>query len=127
MNHGVNGNSYGKFGDNFTKPLLIEPGVKYFLSATLKQCKEFKYAHQTMIFNVLMLVLFLLILGALLLYKYKGKLTPQEKRQKDHEKRQYILSKISNYQQEKKRESQELITGLPHWDNEFEAINKQVR
>lgn len=116
--------NYNKF-DNFTKPLLVEPGVKYFLSATLKQCKEFKSAHQTMIFNIIMFVLFCSILGALLLYKYKGKLTPQEKRQKDYEKKQYILSKISNYQQEKKRESQELITGLPHWENEFQTINRK--
>ena len=28
--------------DNFSKPSLIEPGVKYFLRETLKQCKDFK-------------------------------------------------------------------------------------
>ena len=28
--------------DEFSKPMLTEPGVKYFLSATLKQCNEFR-------------------------------------------------------------------------------------
>ena len=28
--------------EDFTKPRLIEPGVKYFLNETLKQCRIFK-------------------------------------------------------------------------------------
>ena len=28
--------------EDFTKPHLIEPGVRYFLNGTLKQCREFK-------------------------------------------------------------------------------------
>jgi hypothetical protein len=47
--------------------------------------------------------------------------------QKEAEKMQYILSKISNYQMEKKRESQELITGLPHWENEYETVRTRIR
>jgi hypothetical protein len=115
------------YNDEFTKPLLVEPGVKYFLKETLKQCKEFKDKHHNIIFNIVLFIVFFLILGGLLLYKYKGKLTPEEKVQKDNEKKQYILSKISNYQMEKKRESQELITGLPHWENEYEVIRKRVK
>ena len=34
------------------------------------------------------------------------------------QKKQYILSKIKNYKDTKLREQQELITGLPHWDDE---------
>jgi hypothetical protein len=77
-----------------------------------------------MIFNIGLLVLFFLILGILLLYKYKGKLTPEEIEQKESIKKQYILSKIRNFQDAKLRAQQELITGLPHWDNEFDAIRE---
>lgn len=114
------------FPSEFTKPTLIEPGVKYFFNETLKNCHQFKIKYNNMIFNICMLLGFLFILGIVLLFKYKGKLTPEEKEQKEQEKKQYILSKISNYQQAKKREQQELITGLPHWETEFDIIHKKI-
>jgi hypothetical protein len=109
------------------KPMLTEPGVKYFLGKTLQNCSEFKNKYHNFMVNALLGASFFIILGGFLLYKYKGKLTPSEMAQKEADKMQYILSKISNYQMEKKRESQELITGLPHWDNEYEAIRTRVR
>jgi hypothetical protein len=113
--------------NDVNKPLLIEPGVKYFLSETLKQCRDFKYKHHNTLLNIGMFLLFMIILGILLFYKYKGKLTPKERHEKDNHKRQYILSKISNYQTAKKREQQELITGLPHWNNEYEVTRQRLR
>lgn len=115
------------FNNEHANPVLVEPGVKFFLSKTLQKCSEFKYTHHNFIINLMLSLVFFIVLGGFLLYKYKGKLTPQELAQKDTEKMQYVLSKISNYQMEKKRESQELITGLPHWDNEYEVIRKRVR
>jgi hypothetical protein len=105
------------------KPMLTEPGVKYFLNETLKQCHTFKAKHQNMIINIGLLFSFFILLGILLIYKYKGKLTPEEIEQKETEKKQYILSKIKNYQDARVRAQQELITGLPHWENEFDIIN----
>ena len=100
----------------FTKPSLIEPGVKYFLGQTLKQCKEFKNKHNNMLFNIALFVGFVLVLFGILVYKYKGKLSPNEKKQKNWEKQQYILTKIKNHQDAKRIAQQELITGLPHWE-----------
>ena len=60
--------------------------------------------------------MFLTILGLILFFKYKGKLTPIEIEKKNKEKQQYILSKIQNFQEAKKKAHQELITGLPHWE-----------
>ena len=111
------------FESKFNRPMLTEPGVKYFLNETLKQCHKFKEKHQNMIFNIGLLIGFFIILGILLLYKYKGKLTPEEIEQKESEKKKYILSKIRNYQDTKLRAQQQLITGLPHWENEFDIIN----
>ena len=104
---------------NNSKPMLTEPGVKYFINETLKQCHIFKEKYQNMIFNIVLLVLFFIILGLLLLYKYKGKLTPDEIEQMDLQKKQYILSKIKIFQDTKVKAQQDLITGLPHWENEY--------
>ena len=113
------------YGD-FTKPTLIEPGVKYFLNETLKQCKIFKDTYNNLIFNICMGIFFLILLGSILLYKYKGKLTPSEKEMKKKEKQEYILSKVKNYQDAKLRSQQNLITGLPNWDNEYDILHKKI-
>ena len=111
--------------EDFSKPLLIEPGVKYFLNETLKQCRDFKNKYQNLLLNVGLFFGFLILLGLILFFKYKGKLTPSEKAQRNYEQQQYILSKITNFQEAKKRASQELITGLPAWENEFEVLYKK--
>jgi len=103
----------------FTKPTLTEPGTKYFLSQTLKQCHVIRNNFHNIVFNVGLLLFFLLVLGSILLYKYKGRLSPVEKQRKNVEKQQYILSKIKNLQEAKKIAHQELITGLPNWNNDF--------
>ena len=111
------------FGVENIRPMLTEPGVKYFINETLKQCHQFKEKYHNINFNIGLLVVFFIILGILLLYKYKGKLTPEEIEEKKLQKKQYILSKIRNYQDAKTRAQQKLITGLPQWDNEFDIIN----
>jgi hypothetical protein len=103
----------------YTKPTLIEPGVRYFLNETLKQCHIFKENYKNLMINIGLLIFFITILGIILLVKYRGKLTPEEIKQKELEKKKYILSKIKKYQDARKREEQELITGLPHWDREY--------
>ena len=107
--------------EEIKKPNLIEPGVKYFLNETLKQTHIFKMKHHNLFFNIGLL----LILGIILFSKYKGRLTKAEKDRKEKEKQQYILSKIKNLQEAKRKAHQELITGLPHWENEYEDINKK--
>jgi hypothetical protein len=102
-----------------SKPKLTEPGVKYFLSQALKQSHIIREKFHNSIFNIGMLILFIIILGSILLYKYKGRLTPVEQQIKNKEKQQYILEKIKNFQQSKLRAQQQLITGLPHWENEY--------
>ena len=41
------------------KPSLIEPGVKYFLKNTLKECNNFRESHYSFIYNISMAILFL--------------------------------------------------------------------
>ena len=94
------------------KPILIEPTIKNILNSSLKQCRNFRENYYNIVLNVSLGVGFLIILALILLYKYKGKLTPKEIERKNREKQQYILSKIQLYQNERQSE----ITGLPRWD-----------
>ena len=112
--------------DEFSKPLLVEPGIKYFLHETLKKCKDYKEKYNNYLYNAGLFIFFILILGAILLYKYRGKLSTEEMQQNDREKRQYILSKIKNFQDAQRIAHQELITSLPNWDNEYELISRKI-
>lgn len=116
---------YSNQGWASPKPSLTEPGVKYFLNQTLKQCHIIRNKFHNTIFNIGLLFAFLLVLGLILLYKYKGKLNPVELEQKNKEKQQYILSKIKNFQEAKRIAHQELITGLPAWESEYDIIHSK--
>jgi len=114
------------FYEEHAKPRLTEPGVKYFLNETLKQCRVFKNSYNNLLFNISLGFAFLLVLGIILFFKYKGKPTPSEKEFKNRQKQQYILSKIQNFQEAKQRAHQELITGLPHWETEYDVVNQKI-
>jgi hypothetical protein len=107
------------------KPSLTEPGVKFFLHQTLKQCHVVRENFHNMVFNIGLFIAFLLVLGLILMYKFKGKMTPAEIEQKNREKQQYILSKIQKFQQAKRVARQELITGLPAWESEYDIIHSK--
>ena len=55
---------------------------------------------------------------------YKGKLSEEELKEREKKKEQYVLTRIKNYQDDKRRNSQKLISGLPHWSNEYDDIYK---
>ena len=104
------------------KPFLTEPGVKSFISGVLKGCHQIKSHHYNTVFNVSMFVLFTIILVGILYFKYKGKLTPEEKERKKQQEKQYILTKLNNVSATIKMDRQKggvthanLITDLPSW------------
>jgi Na+-transporting NADH:ubiquinone oxidoreductase subunit NqrC len=66
-------------------------------------------------FNLILLGLFVSMLGSLILYKYKGKLTPEEMEQRELEKYKYILNKIKITQESSLQEKQRLLSGQPLW------------
>jgi len=114
------------FFQDIQKPSLVEPGIKYFLNKSLKNCHEIKETYHNYVFNIGMLFLFLIVVIAILFYKYKGKLTPIQKKEKDIETQNYILSRIKNYEISKKKARDELITGLPNWENEVSAYRTKL-
>ena len=102
-------------------PCLTEPGVKYFLSATLKECRKFKDRHISIIFNIGMIILFIVVVGGVLTYRYKGKLTYYEINEINRKKQEYIVSKLQQLAVYKQKQSQNLITNLPTWEDHPEA------
>ena len=107
-------------------PSLVEPGAKYFLRETLKNCHIYREKYKNQLFNIGMFIGFVLVLGIILLFKYKGKPDAVDIETKEREKKQYILSRIKNYQDAKKLSQQQLITSLPHWNNEFETVTGRI-
>jgi len=100
-----------------TSPKLIEPGVRYFLSGTLKECRKFKDKNATILFNISMAALLVLVIGGFLMYRYKGKLTPAEVELKNTKKKEYIISKLNQmaYLRKTQGNANGMITALPQW------------
>jgi hypothetical protein len=98
-------------------PLLIEPGVKYFLSGTLKECRKFKDAHTSIFFNMYMAGILFVIIGGFLLFRYKGKLTPAEIELKNRKKKEYIINKLNQIAYLRKNQGlpEGMITSMPGW------------
>jgi hypothetical protein len=97
------------------KPMLIEANIKHTLANTLHHCHMFKLQHYNFLFNIGILILFFIILSLILLVKYRGKPTEKERLEKEYRKKEYILSRIQNFQESRNKLSQTLITGLPSW------------
>jgi hypothetical protein len=100
-----------------TSPKLIEPGVRYFLGGTLKECRKFKDKNATIFFNIYMTVLLIIVIGGFLFYRYKGKLTPAELEIKNRKKKEYIISKLHQmaYLRKTQGNANGMITALPQW------------
>ena len=93
LNNFLNFNSASEKLDNMIRPKLIEPGVKYFFGGVLRECNNYKQRNFTFIYNVSLFVLFSCILGIILMYRYKGNITTEERNNKHLENKNYIMSK----------------------------------
>ncbi len=110
---------------NIIQPNLTEPGVSYFLRETLKQHNKSKLEYNTMVFNLILFVLFVVVVSILLIYKKKTKLSQEELKEKDIEKKTYIISKIKELNDLHQRKYNNMITNLPQTESEFEKMHKQ--
>lgn len=98
---------------DISKPSLTEFSTKYYIRHSLQQVRRLKDKYITITVNISLFLLFIGVVGGLLYYKYKGKLTPEQKLIKDREKKMYLFQKLHQISYEKQKESQELITNLP--------------
>jgi len=99
-----------------SSPILTEPGMHYFMRETLKQCRDRKYAIYSHIYNILLFLGFFLLLGCFLYYKYKGRLSPEEKKKRQRDQEKYIVERIKLTQDKAKKHHNLIITDLPTLD-----------
>ena len=95
---------------------LVDPKIKNFFNLSLRKCHEFKNKHNTFISNIIYLFIFIIILGIILLHKYKGKKNSYQKKINDLKQKEYILAKlihINKMSDKEKKNSLGLITDLP--------------
>jgi purine-cytosine permease-like protein len=97
------------------KPSLIEPGIRNFVTVTLKQCHQFRTNYENYIFNITLAITLILVIACVLYLKYRGKPSLEEKRKRDNIKKEYILSRIQNFQEARDEMHQRLVTDLPKW------------
>jgi hypothetical protein len=97
------------------KPSLIENGTSSFLYTTLYNCHIYRQKYNNYIFNVSIFCFLVAGLSILLFIRYKGKPSYEEIMLKETEKKNYIMSRVYNYQQDKLKQSQNLITNLPRF------------
>ena len=109
---------------NSETPRLIEPGVSYFLRKSLSRCNENKSLYFNRLFNLGLLLLFVLILGGLLMYKKNTKLTDEEKEVKKQKHKEYILEKIKKLNEKERQKRNEIITSLPKFESNFVQLHK---
>tara|TARA_B100001121_G_scaffold277975_1_gene268274 strand:- start:382 stop:684 length:303 start_codon:yes stop_codon:yes gene_type:complete len=95
------------------KPLLTEGTTKFYIRSSLKEARKFKDKYITIFVNILLLTALIGGIGLLLYYKYKGKLSPEEKADKERQKKFYLFEKLHKISNEKRKENQNLITDLP--------------
>ena len=96
----------------FTKPTLVEPGIKYFIGNTLVNCATYKKKYYNDALNILVGIAFVFCVVLFLYYKYKGRLSPAEKMLKDREKSTISCQELRTTKMLVGR-SQENISGIP--------------
>jgi hypothetical protein len=97
-------------------PCLIEPGVKYWLNHSLKECRRFNDKNINNIFNISATFALLLFICGFLFYNYKGNITREEIDEKNKLKKEYIISKLKQLAVVKRQKDSNMITDLPVWE-----------
>ena len=122
----------GKTDENINKPNLVQNTTKYFFNNVLKECHKIKESNYNLFYNISMFIIFILILGIILFYKYKGNKTKEEKYQETLKDKQYIMSKLVYYNRQNLENNQciknNMITNLPDYGNHPEAniLHKKI-
>lgn len=98
-------------------PRLIENSAKSYMSGILNKCHNTRVSIYLYALNMGVLIVFCIVVGLVLYYCYKRRLTPEEEYQKRMKEQEYILSKIKLYKEHQRNiSSRSSITGLPTLD-----------
>lgn len=111
--------------DFVAAPTLTEPGVKYFLRETLKQCHDKRSSYYNIIWNCGFFLLLLVLIGVVLSYRKRHKLTPEEKKKKNEKDHAHVMTKIKALREERRKINNEIITNLPKFESDYEVLHKK--
>jgi hypothetical protein len=107
------------------KPKLVDNGVKYFLREVLKNCHNYKQKNINTFYNITMFIFFIVILGIILVMRYKGNTMSKKYYEKSMKDKEYIMSKLVYYNRQNLDNQQKIrnnmITNLPDYGNHVEA------
>ena len=109
---------------DISKPTLTEPGVKYFLKETLKNCRIKKDTEFNQLMNLALLTSFVVISSVLLYYKYKTRPTDDDRKKIKQLKRDYFVNKVRQLEAKKAKQLDRQITNLPQFESPFELLHK---
>jgi len=110
------------------RPRLIEPGVKYFLSASLEQCHIFKNKYNNFLYNLGLFLAFSGIVGITLYFKYKHKNNLKLQEDNKRQQQEYIMNKLRFMQDYRKNQVNNVASDLSTWQNnpEVQFYNRKI-
>ena len=94
-------------------PRLVEPKVQFFMKGALQHSNKTKNLYISWLYNTAMAIIFVIILGGFLFYKYKGRLTPIEREAKNRREYQHVLIQIKKLQMANQKTNGNMFTNLP--------------
>lgn len=106
-------------------PNLIDADAKIFLDATLQKCHETRVKFHSIALNIIVLVVFSVVVGGFLYYRYRTKPSAEDTNYKFAKDQEYVLSKIRYFKEENERIHKHAspITGLPTFEEEGQLHN----
>jgi len=84
-------------------PSLVEPTIKVIMKQQLDVCNKDKFQKNSIILNIVIGLVILFIIATILYVKYNGKQDIKMMKERERKKKEYILSKINNYQKMKNK------------------------
>jgi len=84
-------------------PSLVEPTIKVIMKQQLDVCNKDKFQKNSLLLNLVIGSVIVFIISVILYIKYKGKQDVKTIKERERKKKEYILSKINNYQKMKNK------------------------
>ena len=97
----------------------------FFFAETLKQCNKKRNEYIHFKFNIICVIAFFSFLGMFLLFKYKTKLSPKEKADKERAQQEYILNKLKTIHVANQREQNYYVTNLPTFESDYDLLRRK--
>ncbi len=96
------------------QPQLTEFDVRHFLSSALEKSHIAKQLYYKNLYSILIGVGFAVLIGLIVMYRRKKRLTPEEKAEKFRKGHEYVMERIRKLKENQIQAEQRMLTGLPY-------------